>query len=56
MNELATITNPTLAQQIAIALAAAHAADIVHRDIKPENVMLRRDGFASVAQAVGADA
>ncbi|NOT60848.1 MAG: protein kinase, partial [Acidobacteria bacterium] len=37
-----------LAQQIARALAAAHAADIVHRDIKPENVMLRRDGFVKV--------
>jgi serine/threonine protein kinase len=34
--------------QIASALAAAHAANIVHRDIKPENIMLRRDGIVKV--------
>jgi eukaryotic-like serine/threonine-protein kinase len=37
-----------IGQQIARALAAAHAARIVHRDIKPENVMLRSDGRLKV--------
>jgi len=38
----------SIAEQVASALAAAHASGIVHRDIKPENIMLRRDGIAKV--------
>jgi serine/threonine protein kinase/DNA-binding winged helix-turn-helix (wHTH) protein/alpha-beta hydrolase superfamily lysophospholipase len=37
-----------IAQQIAGALAAAHASGIIHRDIKPENVMVRPDGYVKV--------
>ncbi|RYF46012.1 MAG: serine/threonine protein kinase, partial [Comamonadaceae bacterium] len=36
-------------QDIAAALAAIHADDIVHCDIKPENIMLREDGSAALA-------
>ena len=41
-----------VAERVAAALAAAHAAGILHRDIKPANVMVADDGRQ--ARAAGA--
>jgi formylglycine-generating enzyme required for sulfatase activity len=51
-----------IVQQVALALAAAHARGLVHRDIKPSNILLEADaarakltdfGLARATEAVG---
>ncbi len=37
-----------LAEQIAAALAYAHARGVIHRDVKPQNIMVTPDGQAKV--------
>ena len=45
---LPTATVLQAGTDIASALAAAHARDLVHRDLKPENVMLTPKGSVKI--------
>jgi serine/threonine protein kinase len=46
-DSLETTEIVTIAQQAALALAAAHAQGVIHRDIKPANILLVNTGVGS---------
>jgi serine/threonine protein kinase len=42
-----------VAQQLALALAAAHNANVIHRDVKPQNILFRDEGNHAILTDFG---